>query len=377
MKSFNKNINGERIKQARLYRGLSQAELAERLEVSKQAISRYEKNDMNLATNIIAKLPNALGFPLSFFSKEFNFENKNKDAIYFRTKEIPRKTKDSLEVKIKLLDEEIISYLDNYIGLPEHKLPDLSKYIKINKYNYDREEIKKICKEIREFWGLGDEPIDNLSYVLQSNGYIINKQNISQNKTDGFSQYFNNRNYIFISANKGSAVRSRFDLAHELGHLVMHINIDSEELGGKVIERDADYFASEFIYPEESFINDIQGRSLNFDTFIKLKEKWKISIQAIIRKCRDLDLISEDKYTYFQKRISYNKWRIHEPLDDIIISEEPRLLKDALELLIENNILTKEKLLRDLDIYADDVIKLCNLPEDYFESSFDNIIKLF
>ena len=125
---------------------------------------------------------------------------------------------------------------------------------------------------------------------------MLNKQYINQSKTDGFSQIINEKAYIFISANKECAVRSRFDLAHELGHLVLHRNVEEDEQGSNCIERQADYFASEFIYPSDVFIKEIQTLPLSFETFIMLKEKWKISIQAIVRKCKDLELISDDKY---------------------------------------------------------------------------------
>lgn len=372
-----KKVIGERIKQARTYRGKTQAQLAQELGITKQAISKYETNKSKLSTAIISKLPKILGFPLSFFTKEYKDEAKDKSIIYFRTKEIPKKTKDELKEKISILDEEIISYFEKYINFPKINVPNSIIPDNINYCDYSREDIKQIALQIRNRWKLGFNPIDNLAYIIQRNGYIINKQYINQNKTDGFSQLINNRAYILISANKECAVRSRFDLAHELGHLILHKNVDEEEQGSAYIERQADYFASEFIYPSDVFIEEIQELPLNFETFVMLKEKWKISIQAIVRKCKDLEIISEDKYIYFQKRISYNKWRNKEPLDDYILPEEPRLLKDALELLIENERITKKDVLMNIDLDKDEIIKLCNLPEDYFEDSLQNVIKLF
>lgn len=372
-----KKVIGERIKQARTYRGKTQAQLAQELGITKQAISKYETNKSKLSTAIISKLPKILGFPLSFFTKEYKDEAKDKSIIYFRTKEIPKKTKDELKEKISILDEEIISYFEKYINFPKINVPNSIIPDNINYCDYSREDIKQIALQIRKHWKLDFNPIDNLAYIIQRNGYIINKQYINQNKTDGFSQLINNRAYILISANKECAVRSRFDLAHELGHLILHKNVDEEEQGSAYIERQADYFASEFIYPSDVFIEEIQELPLNFETFVMLKEKWKISIQAIVRKCKDLEIISEDKYIYFQKRISYNKWRNKEPLDDYIVQEEPRLLKDALELLIENERITKKDVLMNIDLDKDEIIKLCNLPEDYFEDSLQNVIKLF
>ena len=367
-----KQILGVRIKQARVYRGKTQKELADELGVTKQAISKYENDKSKVGRDVIAKLPRILGFPLSFFSKDYKENDEETSIVYFRTKDISKKVKDQLEEKIIILDQEVMPYLERYIDFPKNNYLN----IKTN-YNYDFEDIKKITLDIRKLWGLGYEPIDNIAYILQKNGYLINKQYINQNKTDGFSQIIGDKAYIFISANKECAVRSRFDLAHELGHLILHQNVEIDEQGSACIERQADYFASEFIYPSDIFITEIQHLPLNFETFIMLKEKWKISIQAIIRKCKDLEIISEDKYIYFQKKISYNKWRKKEPLDDYIIAEEPRLLKDAMDLLIENKKITKQDILMNIDLDKEEIIQLCNLPKDYFEESFKNVIKLY
>ena len=223
---------------------------------------------------------------------------------------------------------------------------------------------------------MGNKPIDNLAYILQANGFIISRQYIDQDKTDAFSQKIDN-NYIFISGNKECAVRSRFDLAHELGHLILHDNIEIDEFEDKIIEKDADLFASEFLYPSEVFLEDIQDYSLGFERFIELKEKWKVSIQLLVRKCKDLGVISEEKYIYFQKRISFNKWRKKEPLDDRIVLEKPRLFEDVIELLIEENILTKKDILMNIDLEKNDIIKYCNLEDNFFEDTFCNIVKIY
>ena len=100
-------------------------------------------------------------------------------------------------------------------------------------------------------------------------------------------------------------------------------------------------------------------------------------IQLLVRKCKDLDVISEEKYIYFQKRISFNKWRKKEPLDDRILLEKPRLFEDVIELLIEKDILAKKDILMNIDLEKKDIIKYCNLEDDFFEDTFCNIVKIY
>ena len=352
-----RKVYGQRIKQGRILRGFSQEQLGKKIGVTRQAISNCEKDTISLNTANLLKISEILELPLSFFYKPPT-ENNSDKVIFFRSKDIPKKTKEQLREEINIFDKEVVKYFEQYVKLPSLNLPDLSDILKHGTYNYKKETIIEVCKKIREHWGLGNKPIDNLAYILQANGFIISRQYIDQDKTDAFSQKIDN-NYIFISGNKECAVRSRFDLAHELGHLILHDNIEIDEFEDKIIEKDADLFASEFLYPSEVFLEDIQDYSLGFERFIELKEKWKVSIQLLVRKCKDLGVISEEKYIYFQKRISFNKWRKKEPLDDRIVLEKPRLFEDVIELLIEENILTKKDILMNIDLEKNDIIKYC------------------
>lgn len=370
-------IVGERIKQARIYREMTQAELAELLEIKKQSISKYEKGDMIPSTDIIFKLRNALRFPMNFFYTQHDEEVKKQSIVYFRTKNIPKKTKESLEQTIELIDERIMPFYSKYIDFPRIDLPNLTKYISSGKCGYKEEDIRIVAQELRRHWGLGEKPVNNLAYILQTKGFILIKKEISQNKTDGFSRWIDDIPYIITSSNKDSAVRSRFDHAHELGHLVLHNGVSEEEQGTKYIERDADYFASEFLYPSDVFVKEVHGLPLTLETFIRLKEKWKISIQAIVRKCLDLSMISDDKYLYFQKRLSFKGWRRREPLDDVLIIEKPRILADATELLLENNKITKQQMIDEILLEKDDIVELCNLREDFFKEDLSKVIKLY
>ena len=370
-----RKVYGQRIKQGRILRGFSQEQLGKKIGITRQAISNCEKDTISLNMANLLKVSEILELPFSFFYKPPT-ENNSDKMIFFRSKDIPKKTKEQLREEINVFDKEVVKYFEQYVKLPSINLPDLSYILKNSTYNYKKETIIEICKKIREHWGLANKPIDNLSYILQANGFIISRQYIDQDKTDAFSQKLDN-NYIFISGNKECAVRSRFDLAHELGHLILHDNIEIDEFEDKIIEKDADLFASEFLYPSEVFLEDIQDYSLGFERFIELKEKWKVSIQLLVRKCKDLDVISEEKYIYFQKRISFNKWRKKEPLDDRILLEKPRLFEDVIELLIEKDILAKKDILMNIDLEKKDIIKYCNLEDDFFEDTFCNIVKIY
>ena len=136
-----------------------------------------------------------------------------------------------------------------------------------------------------------------------------------------------------------SSCRIRFSLAHELGHILLHSYVTNEDLKNKdfldKIEKEANTFASCFLLPRESFILDVNALSLEY--FMLLKEKWKVSISALIYRCKELELIDNNLNLSLRKRISAKRWNKIEPLDDTIPYENPQLFKQALEFIIQNS----------------------------------------
>jgi Zn-dependent peptidase ImmA (M78 family) len=162
-----------------------------------------------------------------------------------------------------------------------------------------------------------------------------------------------------------AAVRLRFDLAHELGHLVLHRSIEQSELENKTtlraIESEADKFAAAFLLPSTSFPNEVYTNRL--DAFLPLKERWKVSIQAMVHRCRDLGIIDNDQALNLYKQISFRKWRKKEPLDDPhrIPIEQPRLLRRAVELVLEGARKHPDEILNELRLSREWIETFCSL----------------
>lgn len=126
---------------------------------------------------------------------------------------------------------------------------------------------------------------------------------------------------IIRSEAKPAAVRLRFDLAHECGHLVMHRGI---ETGDKATENEANRFASAFLLPRSSFIHEFpRGRALNWGRIYEMKMRWKISAAAIIRRAYDLGMISADQYRTGYIHLSKTGQKKAERYDNEIVSESP------------------------------------------------------
>ena len=367
---MSKSFNGQRLRQARLYKGLSINDLAELLGVSKQAISQYETANVTPDFDKMRIITNELNFPSSYFFQEDSFD-VNAKTTYFRALLSANKNARLQQVvKIKHL-AMIYEILSNYLEFPQLNIPDVSEFI-----NNDEIDYEAMAQKIREYWEIGQKPIEDFPYLLEKNGIIVASYPVSQDNIDAYSQKINvegnDKFIIVLSDDKNSAVRSNFDAAHELGHILLHDwNLDLEELSRedfKKQEKQANNFAAAFLLPKEAFLKDVSLYPKDLKYYIELKRKWKVSISAMLIRANKLGVINDNQYQYLMKQMTFNKWRQNEPLDNVIIKQEPILLNKSIEMLIGNNVFNPQEFLDELaenniSMKADEVEKLLNLPE--------------
>ena len=372
----NKNLKiiPEKLKEARLARGYTVTALAEKIGISKQTISKYELGQSSPSSETMIKYCNFLNFDINFFMFNNEDSSNNYGTIFFRSlKSAESQVREEIKIRIKWTNY-IYQYINEFIEFPKLNLPDFEEK---SLENLDLYKIEDIADKLREYWNIGKGPINNLSVLLEQNGIILCNSNINNVKVDACPEVINNTAIFFIRTNAISACRLRFDLAHELGHLILHSEITKEELENKEIldriEKEANMFASAFLLPREEFSNEVLALSL--DHFVNLKSRWKVSIAAMIYRCKELGIFSDSQVLYLRKQISLKKWRTIEPLDDVIAIEKPKLLSNAIKLIIINNLQTKDQINKSINIPKQDLLVLSNLPLDYLDEKIDLKIK--
>lgn len=367
---MSKSFNGQRLRQARLYKGLSINDLAELLGVSKQAISQYETSNITPDFDKMRIITNELNFPSSYFFQEDSFDVNTKTTYFRALLSANKNARLQQVVKIKHL-AMIYEILNNYLDFPKLNLPDVSEFL-----NQDEIDYELMAQKVREYWDISSKPIEDFPYLLEKNGIIVASYPVSQDNIDAYSQKINvegcDKFIIVLSDDKNSAVRSNFDAAHELGHILLHDwNLDLEELPReefKKQEKQANNFAAAFLLPKDAFIKDVSLYPKDLKYYIELKRKWKVSISAMLIRANKLGVINDNQYQYLMKQMTFNKWRQNEPLDNVIIKQEPILLNKSIEMLIGNNIFNPQEFLDELaenniSMKPDEVEKLLNLPE--------------
>jgi Zn-dependent peptidase ImmA (M78 family)/DNA-binding XRE family transcriptional regulator len=350
----------ERLRQARLSQGLNKTELAVLLNVSQQMVSKYESGKSIPSEPVFDLLIKKMNFPLGFFFKPIVSTDLSRTVFYRKQSAATLKQRDARSVRNEWVDD-IINYLENFIKFPDVNLPKVNQ--KPKGVAWKNEEIEQLAISVRKHWGLGLGPISNMIMLLERNGVIVCRQQTNSNTIDGYS-YKEKRPLIFLVSDSNSAVRSRFSVAHELGHLLMHAGVyTNDDLKFNYIhnqtEAEANNFASAFLMPIDSFGQEVYSSSLTH--FKMLKKRWLVSIQAMITRCGNLEIFTESQVLYLRKQISKYKMRTYEPLDNEIPMEEPILLKQAIELILEHKAKTAPTILNDLNYPVNEIEELCNL----------------
>ena len=344
----NMEFNGERLKSARLYRGKTIKELADETEISKQAISQFENGKATPSIETLLKIMNVLKFPREYFQQVDEDLTVN---TFFRALLTTSKKEQLVQVTRTKTLAKIYEFLEEYIDFPEFKILQV---------NIENDDIEKITLELRKYWGLGLNPINNMVNVMERNGIVVSSFKTNENKIDAFTQIHKVHNverpFVVVGDDKESAVRRQFSMAHELGHIVLHdSSIEVDELSRddyKIMEEEANNFAAAFLLPKESFLRDVMQYPNKLEFYVELKKKWKVSISAMIIRAFNLNVITYNQYQYLMKQLSKKGWKIKEPLDDLIITPKPVLLKKAIEMLITNDIMDEEEIVNELANYG-------------------------
>lgn len=355
---YEKKFNPKRLREARIVRGLSISDLASKVGVSRQAISQFELGEHAPKTETMMGLINVLKFPRGFFYKDY------KDSIvgntFFRAmSSTTKKTKESQFYKT-VIAGYLYDYLEQYVEFPKLNLPNIPEDME-----WTDENIEWLALTVRKFWDIDLKPIKNIINLLERNGIIVITLNSDDEKVDAFCQQRAGRPFIFLTNDKGSAFRRQFDGAHELGHILMHRHIDNQDLltkeEYKVMEQQANRFASAFLLPRESFIKSIDSTSLL--SFVELKKYWHVSMGSMIYRCKDLMVIDEAKYTSLQKQMSMKKFKKKEPLDEVYPLPMPVVFKKSILALLNSNKKSGQQIVQEISIPQEYIETFSNLKE--------------
>ncbi|NCA75035.1 MAG: ImmA/IrrE family metallo-endopeptidase [Alphaproteobacteria bacterium] len=310
-----KEINPQMIILARESRGIVQSELAKNLGISQSKLSKAEKGCQSLPDGALDKLCNLLDYPHSFFYQ--NAPTTPVSHYYYRKRiTIPQRTIIQIDAIIQLLKKQIDSLIEAI------ELPINPQII----YDPSEESPAEIARKVRYLLNIPKNPINNLVNIIENQGILVIKTDLIHEKIDAISSISDKGARLIFLNSMLPNDRQRFSLAHEFGHMIMHMeNIPSLE---SEVEIEANNFASEFLMPEDEITDSL--RNLTFSKLGDLKRYWKVSMKALLFRAKQLNTINDNAYRNFQIMFSKEKINKNEPIP--LPEEQPYLLKEIIKL---------------------------------------------
>lgn len=339
-----------RLTLARHLAGIRKIELAHQVGKSPTVVAAWESGARQPTPAVIAQLALSLSVDPSFFAARPSGLVALSGTPHFRSLRSTSQISREQASAYGQIAADISASLEQHVEFPTPDVP--AHPVAVD--NPDSNEPESSAQSVRKTWGVPDGPCGHLVRVLEHHGVLVcfNPPHVAS--IDAFSFETGLRPVVVLNAVKGDFYRQRFDVAHELGHLVMHADA---EPGGRIVEDQANRFAAEFLMPSEQIFDLLPTRMTTaaWTELAQLKEQWGVSIQALLYRAHWLGRLSPISYRNAMSLLSSRGWRRNEP-GLVKVTERPSLLPRATELITQAGISEAE------------LIEQCRVPEGLFRS---------
>ena len=290
-------FSSARLRLARFRAGMTKSQLAEAVGVSRVTIHKYEAELSVPKPTTLEAIASATKYPIEFFSGG-KIDEPNLEAASFRSMSHMLAGSRDAALAAGSLAFLLGDWVEGLFDLPEPDVMDLGA----------EQSPESAARTLRDLWGLGARPIKNIVHLLESKGVRLFSLVEESRSVDAFSMWRESKPYVFLNTVK-TAERSRFDAAHELGHLVLHRHGGP---AGREAEAEANRFASSFLMPKEDILAHAPD-VYDIRQVIEKKGRWRVSAFALANRLHKLDLISEWQYRQFCIQLSQQGFRTGEP----------------------------------------------------------------
>ena len=374
---------GENLANLRIMHGYSRKPLSEKLNVTEQAIWQYENNYTSPKMQIVNDLKSIFNVKSKFFYKSDVLNRYCEPSnipvmnIAYRSKIKNVISKTQAEAKhIEYLDS-FVNYLTTKLSLPTQRIIQLRDEVinYLNTTSDDREvQISTVAEIARSKLGFRDDTNDDLMFLVEKSGIFIFEKAIGE-EIDAYSLWTNSdRPFIILGNMKRSSVRRNFDIAHELGHLLLHYKVEFTNLDTKEhknIENEANLFAGAFLLPKKSFLQDMEtvSRVTNPDAYLDLKKKWKTSLQVLGYRAANLGILDSKNHRNFYAALHRKAYLKREPLDESLSIQRPHKIKSIIDLVTKKELIDlREMMEKDWMVEVQFFNRITGIEVDFFNN---------
>src|SRR6185437_12290831 len=317
---------GERIRQAREIRGLTQEELANRIGCSQALVAQFEAGFKMPNNDFVESVVDATEFPITFLNEpphpEFGIAE-----ILLRAQRTAKRREILNTVRYA---EHIHAIYASIAAKLKHipvRIPEVV------------DSPKEAVKQVRKSLGLEpNAPVADLTNVLERAGvrFVILPPLPGR---DAFCIWLRADDeeipIVAVAGGREDGDRYRLSVGHELGHLVMHRSFLRKS--NKEVEEEAWAFAAELLLPEGAMRDELIP-PLTITTLARMKPRWGVSIAALIRRAYELNIVTKRQYHYLSHQMSALGYKTREPKNVDVPVEKPRLLRKMAEIIYGNPI---------------------------------------
>ena len=307
------NVNTSMIVLAREARGLTQAELADLIGMSATNLSKIERAEIGIASDLLETIAHKTSYPIEFFYQQGEIVPEN---LNYRKREIvAQKLITPIHAQVNVIRKHV-HFLTMALQIPFPNIPKLE--INAN------QTPQKIAIKLRQQWNVTTPIIANLSKLIEDNGILIKSFPFNTDRVDSRTILTDDKFPIIFLNSALLGDRQRFSLAYELGQLIMHtfsiVPLDRD------VSHEANAFAAELLMPEKEIRTDFKD-GISIPLLGELKRKWKVSMIALLYRADDLGYLTPNQKRYLLQQFNQLKIRRREPMELDIPKEQSTQIK--------------------------------------------------
>lgn len=314
-------IHGDRLRQAREFRGLTQTDLAQRVGADQSTIALIESGLRQPSGDLLASIAIQTGFPPAFFRQGAPPQFALGSLLFRSQRSTSARQRAQAQRYGEIVYESAVRMASQVVATNMLRLP------RLDASETTPEEAADLT---RAALGLApDRPVGQLINLIERSGVTVLALPTLLPKRDAFSFWTEapSANPLIILSSGVPGDRLRYSVAHELGHLVLHSSLKG---GTREVERSANRFASAFLLPADAVWQELVP-PLTLTVLAQLKPRWGVSMQALAMRAKELGIITPGQASYLFKQFAARGWRKAEPIS--LIPEKPRAYRKMAELL--------------------------------------------
>lgn len=345
-------FNGAMLRLARQFRGFHQTDLAERISVDSAIISRAENGISEPSPAVIARCAEALSVHPKLFEKSFHPAGVpvSFHALWRKRQSVSQREIDRVLADANFRAWHLRMLMPSVIFEPELPIPTYE----VGEYDKDPAQIAGL---VRRAWNIPAGPLPNLTSLVERAGIFVFHADLEKIDVDGLTIRLAGLPPIIILNKHMPADRMRFTLAHEIGHIVMHV-YPSEDM-----EKEANTFARELLIPTNDLHPYLIGQKIELKTLARLKMEWRVSMGSLLYAAGDLRVLTERQKTSMWVMFNKLGYKKREPAELDFEHEPTTSDKELLYTHVQSLGYSWDELAEMLGFPVDDVLDMYGLPK--------------